>query len=59
MGDAVLMVASFAIILSGAVVFTNAVEWAGERLALGQGAVGSLLAAVGTAMPETLARSSP
>jgi cation:H+ antiporter len=54
MGDAVLMVASFAIILSGAVVFTNAVEWAGERLALGQGAVGSLLAAVGTAMPETL-----
>jgi cation:H+ antiporter len=54
MGDAVLMVASFAIILSGAVVFTNAVEWAGERLGLGQGAVGSLLAAVGTAMPETL-----
>ena len=35
-------------------VFTNAVEWAGERLAMGQGAVGSLLAAVGTAMPETL-----
>ncbi len=34
--------------------FTNAVEWAGERLAMGQGAVGSLLAAVGTAMPETL-----
>src|SRR5918994_3421263 len=54
MGDAVLLVASFAIILTGALVFTNAVEWAGERLALGQGAVGSLLAAVGTAMPETL-----
>jgi cation:H+ antiporter len=54
MGDVVLMVASFAIILSGAVVFTNAVEWAGQRLALGEGAVGSLLAAVGTAMPETL-----
>jgi cation:H+ antiporter len=53
-GDLVLMAASFAIILSGAVVFTNAVEWAGRRLDLGEGAVGSLLAAVGTAMPETL-----
>ena len=50
----VLLLASFAIILAGALVFTNAVEWAGYRLALGQGAVGSLLAAVGTAMPETL-----
>lgn len=54
MGAVVLMLASFAVILAGAVVFTNAVEWAGNRLALGQGAVGSLLAAVGTAMPETL-----
>jgi cation:H+ antiporter len=54
MGDVILMFASFAIILSGALLFTNAVEWAGERLAIGEGAVGSLLAAVGTAMPETL-----
>lgn len=50
----VLLLISFAIILAGAFVFTNAVEWLGHRLALGQGAVGSLLAAVGTAMPETL-----
>jgi cation:H+ antiporter len=34
--------------------FTNAVEWIGHRLNLGEGAVGSVLAAVGTAMPETL-----
>jgi cation:H+ antiporter len=54
MGDAVLLLASFAVILAGALIFTNAVEWAGHRLALGEGAVGSLLAAVGTAMPETL-----
>ncbi len=54
MGAVVLMLASFAVILAGAVVFTNAIEWAGNRLALGQGAVGSVLAAVGTAMPETL-----
>jgi cation:H+ antiporter len=52
--DAVLLIASFAIILSGALLFTNAVEWIGHRMALGEGAVGSLLAAVGTAMPETL-----
>jgi cation:H+ antiporter len=54
MGAFLLLVASFAVILVGALVFTNAVEWAGNRLAIGQGAVGSLLAAVGTAMPETL-----
>jgi len=52
--DTVLFVVSFAIILSGALLFTNAVEWAGHKLAIGEGAVGSLLAAVGTAMPETL-----
>ena len=52
--DAVLLVISFAVILAGALLFTNAVEWLGHRLAMGEGAVGSLLAAVGTAMPETL-----
>src|ERR671923_1078394 len=54
MGAALLLLASFAVILAGALLFTNAVEWAGRRLAMGEGAVGSLLAAVGTAMPETL-----
>jgi len=49
-----LLVLSFAVILAGALLFTNAVEWLGHRLSLGEGAVGSLLAAVGTAMPETL-----
>ena len=50
----VLLALSFAVILAGALLFTNAVEWIGHRLKLGEGAVGSLLAAVGTAMPETL-----
>lgn len=54
MGDGLLLLVSFAVILAGALLFTNAVEWLGHRLALGEGAVGSLLAAVGTAMPETL-----
>ena len=49
-----LLAVSFAVILAGALLFTNAVEWIGHRLKLGEGAVGSLLAAVGTAMPETL-----
>jgi cation:H+ antiporter len=50
----VLLAASFAVILAGALTFTNAVEWAGVRLGIAEGATGSLLAAVGTAMPETL-----
>jgi cation:H+ antiporter len=49
-----LLVASFAVILAGALLFTNAIEWIGHKLVLGEGAVGSLLAAVGTALPETL-----
>jgi cation:H+ antiporter len=52
--DLILLVVSFMVILAGALLFTNAVEWIGHRLELGEGAVGSLLAAVGTAMPETL-----
>jgi len=50
----VLLAASFAVILAGALLFTNAVEWAGNKLEIGEGATGSILAAVGTAMPETL-----
>ncbi|HMU26306.1 MAG TPA: sodium:calcium antiporter [Solirubrobacterales bacterium] len=49
-----LLLFSFAIILTGALLFTNAIEWLGHKLNLGEGAVGSILAAVGTAMPETL-----
>ena len=52
--DAVLLLVSFAVVLTGALMFTNAVEWIGHRLEVGVGAVGSILAAVGTAMPETL-----
>jgi cation:H+ antiporter len=41
-------------ILLGAALFTNAVEIMGGRLGMRQGAVGSLLAAVGTALPESM-----
>jgi cation:H+ antiporter len=52
--DELLLLVAFAIVLGGALLFTNAVEWLGHRLGLGEGAVGSVLAAVGTAAPETL-----
>src|SRR3954452_5363288 len=52
--DAVLLLLAFAVVLTGALLFTNAIEWIGHKLQLGEGAVGSILAAVGTAMPETL-----
>jgi cation:H+ antiporter len=45
---------SFVVILVGAELFTNGVEWIGEGFGLSEGAVGSVLAAVGTALPETL-----
>lgn len=52
--DLALFIFSFLIILIGCEFFTNGVEWAGKRFRLTQSAVGSLLAAVGTAMPETI-----
>jgi cation:H+ antiporter len=41
-------------IIVGAAFFTNAIEILGGRLGMRQGAVGSLLAAVGTALPESM-----
>lgn len=49
-----LLLISITIILASCELFTNAVEWLGKLLGLGEGAVGSILAAVGTAMPETM-----
>ena len=42
------------VILAGSELFTNGVEWIGEGFGLSEGAVGSVLAAVGTALPETI-----
>jgi cation:H+ antiporter len=52
--DAILLVAAFALILLGAELFTNGVEWLGHLLGMSEGATGSILAAIGTATPETL-----
>jgi cation:H+ antiporter len=52
--DLFLLAVSFVVILAGAELFTNGIEWLGEKMGLGEGMVGSVLAAVGTAMPETM-----
>lgn len=52
--DVVLLVIAFFVILAGAELFTNGIEWFGRKLELAEGAVGSVLAAVGTALPETM-----
>lgn len=42
------------VILIAAEIFTNALEHLGERLGISEGVTGSLFAAVGTALPETM-----
>ncbi len=54
MADLLVLLLSFGVILLAAEYFTNSVEWLGKKLNLSEGAVGSILAAVGTAMPETM-----
>ncbi len=51
---AFLLIVSLLVILAGCELFCNGVEWFGRKLHLGEGAVGSVLAAVGTALPETV-----
>ncbi len=42
------------LMLIAASLFTNAIEWGARSLGLGHGMTGSVMAAVGTAMPETI-----
>lgn len=52
--DVLLILLSMAWIIASCEGFTNGIEWLGEKLELSQGAVGSILAAIGTALPEFL-----
>ncbi|MDD2620228.1 MAG: sodium:calcium antiporter [Syntrophomonadaceae bacterium] len=54
MNSIAFLILSLGIILLGAEVFVNGIEWLGKKLNLSEGAVGSVLAAVGTALPETI-----
>ncbi len=47
------LISLFAILIA-CVIFSNSVEWLGAKLNLSHGITGSLLAAVGTALPETV-----
>lgn len=50
----IMLLMSLAFILISCAYFTNAVEWLGKKFNLNQGVIGSIFAAVGTAMPETI-----
>lgn len=54
MSDVVELLIMLVVILVAAEVFTNALEHLGERLGISEGVTGSLFAAVGTAMPESM-----
>ena len=49
-----ILLVALVIILVGAEVFTNALEHLGERLGISEGVTGSVFAAIGTALPETM-----
>ncbi len=49
-----ILLISLGAVLVAASLFTNGIEWLGKRLNLSVGAVGSVLAAVGTALPEAM-----
>lgn len=49
-----LLLAALAVILTGAELFTNSLEHLGSRFRLSEGLVGSVFAAVATALPETV-----
>jgi cation:H+ antiporter len=52
--EILLLIVAFGVILAGSELFTNGIEWFGHKLELGEGAIGSVLAAIGTALPETM-----
>jgi cation:H+ antiporter len=48
-----LFLVSVVVTLGACTLFTNAIEWLGKRFNLSEGAVGGVLAAIGTTLPET------
>ncbi len=48
-----LFLVSVAVTLGACTLFTNAIEWLGKRFNLSDGAIGGVLAAIGTTLPET------
>lgn len=52
--DSAVLIFSALLILLCAELFTNSIEWVGHILKLSEGTIGSVFAAIGTALPETL-----
>ena len=52
--DCVVLISAVFLILFCAELFTNGIEWMGQILKLSEGTIGSVFAAIGTALPETL-----
>ena len=50
----ILLLGGLILILIGAELFTNAAEWLSRRLNLSSTVTGNILAAVGTALPESV-----
>ncbi len=48
-----LFLVSVVVTLGACTLFTNAIEWLGKRFDLSEGAIGGVLAAIGTTLPET------
>jgi len=49
-----LLLVALVLVFAAAQVFTNSLEFLGERLGVSEGVTGSIFAAVGTALPETI-----
>ncbi|MDX8392303.1 MAG: sodium:calcium antiporter [Mariprofundaceae bacterium] len=50
----ILLALALVLVFFAAELFTNALEYLGERMGVSEGVTGSIFAAVGTAMPETI-----
>ncbi len=53
-GELVILIVSLVVIVGASELFTNAIEALGARLGFSEGVTGSIFAAVGTALPETM-----
>lgn len=54
LSDIIILVLCLGLILASCAIFVNAIECLGKALNLHQGIIGSIFAAVGTALPETI-----
>lgn len=49
-----ILILSMLLIVASSELFTNGIEWVGQYFKLSEGVVGSVFAAIGTALPETM-----